>query len=122
MAGVTAPQYGMPMSGTPIGLPGPPHIPLGIPAGLQRHTIKHHTLVHIPKPTEKIGIHVKQHPGMTYPKPARHLYVHEWARAPWLMFKMPWKKHHQKVGTNQPAPAAECVDGQCVDGAPVQAM
>jgi len=27
IAGVTAPMYGMPMSGTPIGLPGPPHLP-----------------------------------------------------------------------------------------------
>ena len=36
VAGVTAPQYGMPMCGTPIGLAGPPHIPLGVPAGLQR--------------------------------------------------------------------------------------
>ena len=39
VAGVTAPQYGMPISGTPIGLPGPPHIPLGVPAGLQKHVI-----------------------------------------------------------------------------------
>ena len=30
-----APQWGMPITGTPIGLPGPPHIPLGVPAGLQ---------------------------------------------------------------------------------------
>src|SRR4051794_20129056 len=35
VSGITAPQYGMPYVGTPIGLPGPPHIPLGIPAGLQ---------------------------------------------------------------------------------------
>jgi hypothetical protein len=123
LAGVTAPQYGMPISGTPIGLPGPPHVPLGIPAGLQRHTIKNHTRIHIPKPTEKIGIHVKQSPGMSYPKPARHIYVHERARAPWLNFMMPWKRHHEEVGTNQgAAPAGECVDGQCLDGAPTQAM
>jgi len=36
VAGITAPQYGMPYVGTPIGLPGPPHIPLGGEAGLQR--------------------------------------------------------------------------------------
>ena len=34
ISGVTGPQYGMPMVGTPIGLPGPPHVPFGIPAGL----------------------------------------------------------------------------------------
>ena len=39
IAGVTVPEYGMPYCGTPIGLPGPPHIPLGVPAGLQRHVI-----------------------------------------------------------------------------------
>ena len=43
VAGVTAPQYGMPYVGTPIGLPGPPHIPLGVPAGLQRHVMTNHT-------------------------------------------------------------------------------
>ena len=31
LSGVTGPQYGMPMSGTPIGLPGPPSIPLECP-------------------------------------------------------------------------------------------
>ena len=35
ISGVTTPQYGMPMSATPIGLPGPPHIPMGHPAGLK---------------------------------------------------------------------------------------
>jgi hypothetical protein len=114
LAGVTTPQYGMPMTGTPIGLPGPPHIPLGIPAGLQRHTIKNHTRVHLPSATEKIGIHVKQSPGMSYPKPARHVYVHEHARAPWLKFSPPWRKHVQQVQGPQDG-GGECVDGQCVE-------
>ena len=115
VAGVTAPEYGMPISGTPIGLPGPPHVPLGIPAGLQRHTITNHTHLHIPKSVEKVGIHVKQSPGMSYPKPVRHIYVHEKARAPWLNFHMPWKRHHEPVGTD-----ANCPDGQCVEeGGPV---
>ncbi|HEV3340631.1 MAG TPA: hypothetical protein VG125_09745 [Pirellulales bacterium] len=109
MAGVTAPEYGMPMSGTPIGLPGPPHVPLGIPAGLQRHTIKNHTHVHIPQPVEKVGITVKQTPGLSYPKPVRHVYIHEQARAPWLNFHMPWRKKHQAVRPDVP-----CDDGQCV--------
>lgn len=82
MAGVTAPEFGMPYVGTPIGLPGPPHIPLGAPAGLQRHTIRNHTHRHIPHPTHNVKIHVKQSPGMSYPKPASHAYVHEKARAP----------------------------------------
>ena len=44
LAGMTAPEYGMPRVGTPIGLPGPAHIPLGVPAGLQKHTITNHTI------------------------------------------------------------------------------
>lgn len=111
MAGVTAPEYGMPITGTPIGLPGPPHVPLGIPAGLQRHTIRNHTHVHIPQPTEKVGIHVKQTPGMSYPKPVRHVYIREKARAPWLNFCMPWRKKHQAVGTD--GECQECADGEC---------
>ncbi len=67
VAGVTAPQYGMPMSGTPIGLVGPPHIPLGVPAGLQSHTIVNHTRMNIAKPIEDVRIDVTQRPGMSYP-------------------------------------------------------
>jgi len=110
MAGVTAPEYGMPMSGTPIGLPGPPHVPLGIPAGLRRHSIHNHTHVHMPPPTQKVGIHVKQSPGMSYPKPVRHVYIHEKARAPWLNFHPPWKKKHQPVNTD--GECEECLDGE----------
>lgn len=77
ISGVNGPQYGMPMSGTPIGLPGPPHVPLGIPAGLQRHTIANHTLVRIPKPTQRIRVDAKQIPGMSYPKPAGRAFIVE---------------------------------------------
>jgi len=77
ISGVTAPQYGMPMSGTPIGLVGPPHVPLGGPAGLQRHVIKNHTRVHMPRPTSHVKIDVKQQPGFSYPKPANHVRIRE---------------------------------------------
>ena len=50
VAGVTAPQYGMPITGTPIGLAGPPHVPLGVPAGLQQHVMVNHTHVYLPQP------------------------------------------------------------------------
>lgn len=84
VSGLTAPEYGMPITGTPIGLPGPPHIPLGGPAGLKRHVIKNHTFTHIPQPSHKTKIHVKQSPGMSYPRPPRHAYIHESARTSWL--------------------------------------
>lgn len=77
ISGVNAPQYGMPMCGTPIGLPGPPHVPLGIPAGLQKHTIKNHTAVHMPGPTKKMKVDVRQVPGFSYPKPANNVRIVE---------------------------------------------
>jgi len=72
MSGVTGPQYGMPMCGTPIGLPGPPSVPMGIPAGLQKHVIKNHTKDRLPGPTSHVRVDVKQKPGMSYPRPADH--------------------------------------------------
>ncbi len=77
VAGVTAPEYGMTYSGTPIGLPGPPHIPLGSPAGLQKHVIRNHTHMNIPDPVEKMKIHVRQTPGLSYPQPASRVRIHE---------------------------------------------
>ncbi len=77
IAGLNAPQYGMTMSGTPIGLPGPPHIPLGVPAGLQKHVIKNWTTMHLPKPVEKLKINVKQRPGLSYPHPATRAWIKE---------------------------------------------
>ena len=89
MAGVTAPQYGMPYVGTPIGLPGPAHIPLGVPAGLQKHSITNHTKMHIPPPSRQVGLHVQEAPGLSYPKPARHAYVSERHDVPHLHLKQP---------------------------------
>lgn len=77
IAGVTAPHYGMPITGTPIGLPGPPHIPLGGPAGLQQHTIRNHTPMHIPDPVSKFKVHVRQQPGYSYPKPPSRMHIRE---------------------------------------------
>lgn len=89
VAGVTAPQYGMPMSGTPIGLPGPPHIPLGGPAGLQKHVMRNRTRVHLPGPTEKINIAVRQKPGFSYPAPANRMRVVESTSSPGGAFRRP---------------------------------
>ncbi|WP_146408377.1 hypothetical protein [Allorhodopirellula heiligendammensis] len=77
VAGVNAPQYGMPYTGTPIGLPGPPHIPLGAPAGLKSHTIRNHTAMHMPQPVSNVKIDVRQQPGMSYPNPVSRIKVTE---------------------------------------------
>jgi hypothetical protein len=101
VAGVTAPLYGMPMVGTPIGLPGPPHIPLGGPAGLQRHTMKNHTHMHIPEPTHHFGVHVRQQPGLSYPKPVHRVHIREQSIHPSLPFDQPHYNMHQRIGTSE---------------------
>lgn len=89
VAGYTTPQYGMPMSGTPIGLPGPPHIPLGGPAGLQRHTIRNHTHTSIPAPTTNLNMHVRQLPGYSYPTPPSRVFIREQNIFPGMPFGRP---------------------------------
>lgn len=114
VAGVTAPQYGMPISGTPIGLPGPPHIPLGAPAGLQQHVMKNNTRVHIPGPVKKFRIDVKQTPGLSYPKPVSHMSIHEHAHVPPVIFRQPLGDHYEHANDN-PEAGYNCYDdgGAC---------
>jgi hypothetical protein len=94
VAGVTAPMYGMPITGTPIGLPGPPHIPMGIPAGLQRHTIANHTKSHIPGPVKHFKVDVKQEPGYSYPQPVSHVSITERNYTPPALFHQPHSDKH----------------------------
>lgn len=82
IAGVNAPQYGMPITGTPIGLPGPPHIPLGAPAGLKKHVIRNHTQMHLPRPVDKVAVDVRLKPGYSYPNPVSNIHVTETNRHP----------------------------------------
>jgi hypothetical protein len=96
VSGMTVPQWGMPMSATPIGLTGPPHVPLGVPAGLQKHSITNRTAVHLPEPTKKMSITVRQSPGLSYPKPASRGYISERSWAPGMLFPIPfWSKLQQ---------------------------
>jgi len=81
VSGMTTPQWGMPHVGTPIGLPGPPHIPLGHEAGLTSHTMKNKTRMHIPPPVHNMKMTVKQRPGMNYPRPVNHVRIDETNRA-----------------------------------------
>lgn len=77
ISGVTGPHYGMPWTGTQIGLPGPPHIPLGGPAGLREYNIRNHTAMQIPGPTPEVNVHVRQKPGLSYPRPADRVLIQE---------------------------------------------
>lgn len=105
VAGVTAPIYGMPITGTPIGLPGPPHLPLGGPAGLQKHVIKNHTHMHIPQPTEKVALHVKHRPGISYPMPPNRAWITEENIHPSPNLKQPFGDMHQYVPGENLGPA-----------------
>jgi hypothetical protein len=77
VAGMTAPQYGMPQTGTPIGLVGPPHIPLGAPAGLQSHVMTNRTHRSIPDPVSKMKMNVRSIPGQSYPQPPSRVNIRE---------------------------------------------
>lgn len=67
------PKWGMPMTGTPIGLPGPPHLPYGGPAGLRRHTMVNTTKMDIGKPVPDMLIEVQHNPGYRLPKPVSYI-------------------------------------------------
>jgi len=110
---VTAPQYGMPMCGTPIGLPGPPHVPLGVPAGLKKHVVANHTQVCMPEPTRHVRIDVRQEPGYSYPEPANHVTIRE--RADSGLAEFHGKASHQRevVATQYEAPCPCPVGTPC---------
>jgi len=118
IAGMTAPQYGMPITGTPIGLPGPAHVPLGIPAGLQKHSITNHTKMHIPPPTRDLKLHVQQSPGLSYPKPAHRAYISERQDVPNIRLKQPREDRKRWVDNGGPDPDALNAGVTCPPGAP----
>lgn len=97
VAGLTAPQWGIPTSGTPIGLPGPPHLPFGGPAGLKKHTIKRHVRMHLPEPTKHQTIHVREQPGYSYPAPPNRAIIREQTIHPSLPFGQPRMLQHERV-------------------------
>ncbi len=71
------PLWGMPNSATPIGLPGPPHLPLGGPATLQSHTVRNLTKQEIPQGVDHMLMDVKHEPGIRLPKPVKHVQYSE---------------------------------------------
>lgn len=102
VVGVNMPTWGYPSVGTPIGLPGPPHIPLGHAAGLHTHIMKNHTRQYIPQPVGKFKIDVKQQPGYTYPRPVSHMKIYEQNIHLPQWYKQPFHNKHQAVGLQHP--------------------
>ena len=120
VSGMTTGQWGIPHVGTPIGLPGPPHIPLGHEAGLTSHSIRNRTRVRMPPPVHKMTMTVKQRPGMSYPRPVNHVDVSEVNRAGFRMFHGPTNRGDGKPSlldrlfTKKGECPNGCPDGECV--------
>ncbi len=95
VAGITAPEWGMTYSGTPIGLPGPPHLPFGGPAGLRQHTMKNYTHVQIPEPNKHVTVGVRQMPGYSYPAPPNRVHITEQSVYPSLPYDQPRMMRHE---------------------------
>ena len=112
VSGMTTPQWGMPSVGTPIGLPGPPHIPLGHEAGLTKHVMRNHTRVRMPPPVHKMKIDVKQRPGMNYPRPVNHVNIAETNRAGLRMRGGTMPSMMQKMAARFKS-KKNCSDGSC---------
>ena len=74
IAGVgPTPSWGTPSTMTPIGLPGPPALPMGGPASLTSHTLRNRTKTDLPKPVDNLLIDVKHEPGYRLPHPVKHI-------------------------------------------------
>ena len=73
ISGANMPPWGMPITGTPIGLPGPPHLPLGGPASLKSHTVRNRTRMDLPKPVDHMLVDVRHEPGLSLPEPVRYV-------------------------------------------------
>ncbi len=77
IAGANMPMWGHPITGTPIGLPGPTHLPLGGPASLQSVTVRNQTKMDLPEPVDHMLIDVEHKPGLSLPKPVKYIHYSE---------------------------------------------
>lgn len=68
ISGVNMQAWGMPTTGTPIGLVGPTHLPYGGPATLQSHTIRNRTKQDLPTGVKDMLVDVKHEPGLSMPQ------------------------------------------------------
>lgn len=73
ISGVNTQAWGMPSTGTPIGLPGPVHLPYGGPASLKSHTIRNRTRMDLPKPVDHFLVDVRHRPGYSLPAPVKYV-------------------------------------------------
>jgi hypothetical protein len=64
--------------------------------------MKNHTHVHVPGPTEKMHISVRQQPGFSYPKPVSHIHIREQMLHPSLPFEQPHWDMHERIPGGAP--------------------
>jgi len=89
------PMWGRSITGTPIGLPGPPHLPYGGPASLKSHTVRNLTDHDVGRPVDHMLIDVKHNPGIRMPHPVKHIEyteshpVHSAGERSWPRFANP---------------------------------
>lgn len=67
------PNWGQPMTGSPIGLVGPAYLPLGGDASLRSHTIYNKTERDVGKPVRDFTAVVRHDPGIKLPHPVSHM-------------------------------------------------
>ncbi len=77
ISGVNMTAWGMPITGTPIGLAGPTHLPYGGPATLESHTMRNRTKMDLPKPVKNVLVDVAHEPGLSLPKPVGYVSIKE---------------------------------------------
>lgn len=100
VSGINMQPYGYTSVGTPIGLPGPPHIPFGAPAGFQSHQMINRTHYHMPGPTERFTVRMRETPGYSYPRPPSHMNIREQRIHPSLPFNQPPSDQTQIIPMN----------------------
>lgn len=97
VSGITAPAWGTPMTATNVGVPGPPHLPFGGPAGMQSYTMHNRTKVDIPEPVQHFNVHMRQTPGYSYPKPVDTVRIREHNYTPAVINRQPARVRNQVV-------------------------
>ncbi len=73
ISGVNMQAWGMPITGTPIGLPGATHLPYGGPAGMRSHTVRNRSRQNLPGPAKDVLIDVDHQPGLSLPPTVNYI-------------------------------------------------
>jgi hypothetical protein len=73
--------------------------------------MKNHTFMHLPEPTRRVKIDVRQDPGFSYPRPANQAWIVEQAQAGHGAFRQPFGDRREII---------QSPDGSCDYCPPVE--